>query len=127
MIRARLATPDESKPFLRDGYQTTVMVLEERPFHVDMEINRELRKFQPIGHACLSEAHGEIFGHDFEVASEDAHAASVLWDFARKVVLEKGYSRVAIHFEESTPERIKQFWLRLGAKKVCEVYHFELN
>ena len=104
--------PSEVAPFVKDGYETEGFVIEH-----------DGRK---VGHGFHHRAFGEVFAHGFEVESENAYAAAVLWSFARSRHRVHGDKSVRLHFEEGTPERIKAFWMRLGAVKLAEVWELGL-
>ena len=119
-----------------DGFISTWVVLEST--NVDPDGPSGGDPIMPycyrLGKVCLAEAFGQIFGHSFEcqeslgppTSSIDAHMPAVLWDCARSVVLAKGYDKVIVHFEEDTPARIKEFWIRLGATFKAEMYELDL-
>lgn len=113
-MTVREATPAEAVAIHQpvDGYETWVAILEDEG--------------EPVGHLCLSRSMGQVFGHDTEVKSDDAHAAIRLWRFARAKAKEWGAEAVAVHFDDDTPDRIRQFWKDRGFEKVMEVYRGEI-
>ena len=113
MMTARRAKSSEASMFAtQTGYETENLVV--------MEGDRIL------GRGQLCSAMGQTFGHGWHVESENARAAAVLWAYARSIVRDRGEEAVFLHFDDETPERIRQFWERFGAVKVLEIYRLEL-
>ena len=144
-IRARVlsnveAGSDEENYPRPAGFISTWVVLEQA--YADFEGSAPLAGRPPphywyevVGKGCLAEAFGQIFGHSFEVwppppdgapAELEPNAAAILWDCARSLIWAKGYEKVITHFEPDTSDRIREFWIRLGAVKKFEGWELDL-
>jgi hypothetical protein len=80
-----------------------------------------------LGVSYISYAMGQAFAHGTEMKSSSAKDLAVLFSAMRARLRERGFSKVALHFENDTPDRLRLFWSSCGAKKVLEVWEMELK
>jgi hypothetical protein len=79
------------------------------------------------GYIGLSFANGNVLAHNFECWSKDTSGAVRLWVAARTLARSKGIKEVLIHFTGDEPEGRRDFYTRLGAKKIMEIYTLNIE
>lgn len=109
----REARPDELPS--RDGYDTWGVILESE----SGVVGRIFMARQPNL--------GQIFGFDAVCDSEDKHDYARLFKAACRKVRELGQDRFFVHIDETTPQNVKDFWVRLGARPVLAVLEVGLK
>jgi hypothetical protein len=76
-----------------------------------------------VGHIAISINLGILFGHDTAYWGKDKTGAARLWIHARDAAHEMGFYKGTVHLMDGDP--MKEFWIRRGFKKLCEVYEGE--
>lgn len=81
---------------------------------------------ETVGSVSVSVGPGGAIGHDTFYHGPDPAGALLLWRRARAWCRRNGIPRVLVHFEHDD-DPMKEFWVKRGFTKVCEVFQGDVN
>lgn len=105
-----------------EPYESSLDILP--PIAPDRVMFTARRNGELVGHLCLTQIQGAIYGHDTKCWDEDKYTAARLWLAARKFLRSIGIHRVYVHVTEDS--MTASLWENRGFKRVLTVLEGEI-